>query len=219
MGTNEFLIRRFDRDKDLDGAYRCFVSGFYHNSWPFIDHAERRFMDDTILMLDKMGDASFVAEADGEARGILIGYFPREGLKLVRVAAVSMGFSLRVFLRQYEMTAFARAFYWRQALSEISYTVRSPKNPAEVMALCSQKEYRGGIGRALMDAWVAEVKARGHSKTIVCTDSTVSYDFYERYGFTRVRDFPLKAFFHSLPGVDVRGYIYSLDIDDYEGQT
>ena len=63
-----------------------------------------------------------------------------------------------------------------------------------------------------MDAWIDIVRARGYEKTTVGTDSTLSWRFYESYGFERVRDFPLKMYYHSLPGVEVRGYIYSLDV-------
>lgn len=213
MVADRYLIRRFDPKKDLDAVYRCFVSGFHHNCWPLIDHAEPRVVGDSLLMTARAGDASFVAEADGEARGFLVGYFPLEGLKMPRAAMLSIGYSLKVLLRRFDMTAFSRAFYWRRALGQLAFIVRSPKSPSEILILCSQREYRGGIGRALMDAWVAEVRDRGYSRTTVCTDSTVSYDFYERYGFARVRDFPLKMYFHSMPGVDVRGYVYSLELD------
>ena len=209
---NEFTIRAFDPDRDQEAAYRCLVSSFHHNSWPLIDHAEPRFMKDSMLTTARMSQFVFVAEKNGEARGLLAGFFPREGMTGVKAIALEVGFALKVLLRRYDMTAFARATYWRQLLGEISFHVRSPRTPAEVILLGSQEGYRGGIGRALMDAWVAEVRARGYLKTTVCTDSTVSWEFYERYGFRRVREFPIKMFFHSLPGVDAFGYIYSLDL-------
>lgn len=208
-GERQFLVRRFDTARDLDAAYRCYVSGFYVNSWPWIDHAEPRLVKDLILATVRMSDATFVAEVDGEARGVLVGWFPEVPRNLLRAVSIMGTFQLKVLARRYRMTPFARAAWWRFCRGFFSYLVRQPRAPAEVMMLNSQKEFRGGIGRAMMDAWAAEVKARGYDRTIVSTDSTVSWQFYERYGFERVRDFPLRSFFYSLPGVDVRGYIYS----------
>lgn len=209
---NSFLVRRFDPAKDVDAAYRCYVSGFYINSWPIIDHAEPRLIKDFILSCERAADATFVAEADGEARGILIGYFPAVPSSLFRMVRMIVAFELRVLFRRYRMTPFARAAWWRMAWGDVSYLVRQGRQPAEVLLLASQKEYRGGIGRAMMDAWVEETKARGYDRTVVNTDSTISWDFYERYGFKRKCAFPLKSFFYSLPGVDAEGYIYVLDI-------
>jgi ribosomal protein S18 acetylase RimI-like enzyme len=206
-------VRRFDPGRDLDAAYRCYVSGFYINSWPWIDHAEPRFVKDLILANARMSDATFVAEVDGEARGVLVGYFPAKAASLLRGMVFLGHLQLKVLFRRYRMTPFARAAWWRLARGFVSFLIRQPRGAqAEVLMLNSQKEYRGGIGRAMMDAWVAEVKAHGYDNTVVSTDSTVSWQFYERYGFKRVSEFPLRSFFYSLPGVDVKGYIYSLDI-------
>ena len=213
-----YEVRRFDPERDLDAAYRCYVSGFYHNSWPIIDHAEPRLVKDMILNLDRVADATFVAEVDGEARGVLAGYFPARKKRLVRAAALMTLFELKVLFRRYRMTPFARAAWWRMARGFLEFMIRQPKSPAEILVLSSQKEYRGGIGRAVMDAWVDETRASGYGNTIVNTDSTVSWDFYERYGFKRVREFHTKMFYYSLPGVDARGYIYSFDIPAEKNQ-
>jgi ribosomal protein S18 acetylase RimI-like enzyme len=208
----EFDIRRFDPEKDLEAAYRCFVSGFYINSWPMIDHAEPRLIKDMILTNARISDATFVAVAGGEARGVLVGYFPARASSLLRGLVFMSHLQFKVLLRRYRMTPFARAAWWRMARGLLTVMAHHVRTPAEILMLNSQKEYRGGIGRALMDAWVEEVRAHGYSKTTVSTDSTISWDFYERYGFERVRAFPIQSFFYSLPGVDAWGYIYSYDI-------
>jgi len=66
--------------------------------------------------------------------------------------------------------------------------------------------------RVMMDAWVEESRARGYARSTVCTDSLLAWDFYERYGFKRVREFPFSAYHYSLPAEDVTSYIYSLDV-------
>lgn len=210
--NDRFLIRYFDPERDMDAVYRCNVESFYHNSWPLMDHAEPRLLKDTILAAVEMGDAPIVAEADGEVRGMLVGGFPKERFAILRAIKAWGKVLLKVATRQYTMTAFGRAAFWRHVTGEFSFIVRGLGTPAEVLMLISQKDYRHGIGRAMMDAWVAEVRAKGHDHTTVSTDSTVSWQFYERYGFRRTHEFPLKMYFYSLPGEDVRGYIYRYDI-------
>ena len=162
MSSNrQYEVRRFDHDRDLDAAYRCYVSGFYHNSWPIIDHAEPRLVKDMILNLDRIADATFVAEVDGEARGVLAGYFPADKRSLLRAAALTAVFQLKVLFRRYRMTPFARAAWWRMDRGFLEFRIRQPRSPAEILMLNSQKEYSGGIGRVMMDAWVDETKARG----------------------------------------------------------
>jgi GNAT superfamily N-acetyltransferase len=217
-GPNTFIVRRFDPARDLDAAYRCYVSGFYVNSWPVIDHAEPRLVEDLILTTVAISDATFVAEVDGEARGVLSGYFPARASSMLRGLVQMARLQGGVLLRRYRMTPFARAAWWRMARGYLSFWVRQSRSaPAEVMMLNSQKEYRGGIGRALMDAWVAKVRSAGYDRTIVCTDSTISWDFYPRYGFERLKAFPLRSFFYALPGVDVEGYIYEYEISPEAG--
>jgi len=207
-----FTVRRFDPGRDREAAYRCYVDGFYQNSWPLIEFAEPRLAMDLIETNAAISGTAFIAEADGEARGLLIGYFPAELRSLLRGFLLMAHFELKVLLRRYRMEPIARMAWWKMTRGFFSFHFRSPKTPAEVLMLNSQKEYRGGIGRALMDAWVAEVRARGYDKTTVGTDSTVDWPFYERYGFTRVREFPINSFAYSMPGEDAWGYIYSLDL-------
>jgi len=211
-GTGRYTVRRFDPARDIEAACRCYVSSFHHNSWPVIDHSEPSLVDDLLLATARSSDATFVAELDGEVRGLLSGYFPARAGSLLRSVLVMGRLEARVLLHRYEMTAFARAAWWRMSKGFFEFFFRAPRHPAEVTLLMSEEGYRGGIGRALMDAWVGEVGRAGYDRTDVNTDSTVSWDFYERYGFKRIRDFPLKMFFYSLPGEDARGYIYTLDI-------
>jgi ribosomal protein S18 acetylase RimI-like enzyme len=208
---DRFEVRRFDPETDLDAAYRCYKSGFYRGTWPLIDHAEPRLLKEFILVAVQISDAAFVAVADGEARGVLTGYFP-DALNQMRAAALVSGFALKVALRRYRMRPFARAAWWRMSLGNLSVIIREPRSPAEITMLNSQEEYRGGIGRVLVDAWVEEVRKRGCEKTTVMTDTTVNWEFYEKYGFERIREFAVKTFDYALPGEDSRVFIYSLEI-------
>ncbi len=209
-----YQIRPFDPERDMEGARKAFVSGFHHILWPLIDHADG-LVEDIILTFHNMGVASFVAEAEGEARGILIGGLPFETRYLIGDVKVGVSFAWRWLAggRRRCARPFARACLRRVIIGYLPFEYRHPlARSTETLLLTSQKEWRGGIGRVMMDAWVEESRARGYTRSTVCTDSQLAWDFYERYGFKRVREFPCSAYYYSLPGENVTGYIYSLDI-------
>ena len=209
-----YRVRPFDPENDMNGAREAFVSGFHHILWPLIDHADG-LVDDIILTFHHMGVSSFVAEAEGEARGILIGGLPFETAHLIQDVRVGVSFAWRWLAggRRRCATPFARACLRRVIIGYLPFEYRHPlTTSSETLLLTSQKEWRGGIGRVMMDAWVAESRARGYARSTVCTDSQLAWDFYERYGFRRVREFHSSAYYYSLPGEDVTSYIYSLDI-------
>ena len=89
-----YQIRPFDPERDMEGARKAFVSGFHHILWPLIDHADG-LVEDIILTFHNMGVASFVAEAEGEARGILIGGLPFETRYLIGDVKVGVSFAWR----------------------------------------------------------------------------------------------------------------------------
>jgi len=209
-----YQVRPFDPEKDLEGARKAFSEGFHHILWPLIEHADG-LVEDIILTFHHMGASTFVAEAEGEARGILVGGLPFETAYFVKDVKLGVSLALRWLAGSRRSCArpFARACLRRVIIGYLPYEYRHPLTTStETFLLTSQKEWRGGIGRVLMDAWIEESRARGYARSTVCTDSQLSWDFYERYGFKRVREFQSSAYYYSLPGEDVSGYIYSLDI-------
>ena len=86
---------------------------------------------------------------------------------------------------------------------------------AEIMMFTSLRACRNrGIGRKLMDAFLNEVKKGGIKNAYVGTDTSLSYYFYDSYGFTKVREFKMKAYGCSLPGETHRGLIYHISCRD-----
>jgi GNAT superfamily N-acetyltransferase len=209
-----YRVRQFEPERDLEGASKAFVSGFHHILWPMIDHADG-MVEDIILTFHGMGVRTYVAEADGEARGILVGGLPFEVSHLVEDARLAGGLAWRWLAGSGRRRSrpLARACFRRVLIGYLPFEYRHPLAiSTETLLLTSQSEYRGGIGRVMMDAWVEESRARGYHRSTVCTDSELAWDFYERYGFKRVREFASSAYYYSLPDTDVTSYIYSLDI-------
>lgn len=210
---NSYHIREFEPQRDIEGVYKSFVDGFYHILWPVIDHAEQKVVKDLILYLSRMGNKTYVADAEGEARGILVGGLPFEVSTLGKEICLLSSMLIRLSSGSYRMTPFARASMRRVFTGFLPFIYLHPVSPSsETLLLTSQKDFRGGIGCRLMDAWVSESLSRGYKRTTVCTDSKLSWDFYENYGFKKVREFKLRAYDFSLPGEKVTGFIYSMDI-------
>lgn len=208
-----YMVREFDRKKDLDAAYKCFASGFYNIMWPIIDEAEEGFIKDIILSMSDMGDRTYVAVADGEARGILVGTFSYEWKTLHRKAKALATFSYKLITRSYKMSPYARKSFWRVLYGYLPFLYLHTLTPSETLLLTSHADYRGGIGKAMMNAWIAETRGRNYGSSTVCTDSELNWQFYERYGFKRIKEFDSKAYGYSLPGRTVNGYIYHIDLE------
>jgi GNAT superfamily N-acetyltransferase len=192
----------------------CFRSGFGHTEWPIWEFSEQRVIDEMIDLDVRLGSISLVAEIGGAARGVLIGSTRTGRWAELRMIALSLPFVFRRWVTDRDsMLPFARANLLKLFAGELSYQRHSPAGGAGgILDLTSVEGYRGGVGTALMDAFVAEARRCGLKRIDVETDSELSWNFYERYGFRRVREFPVHIYDYSLPGRDVTGYIYSLDI-------
>ena len=214
-----YLIREFCPSSDLDDAYRCWASGFYHAHWPIVDEANPQLIKDFILLNHHIGSKTFVAEADGRVRGVLVGLLRPDLAAAGRALIAATRILCRMIAGRYQLSSLAIKHILQQLWSFLHYIYLHPHNKAETLLLMSHKEYRGGIGRALMDAWIAEVRLHGFQNATVCTDSTLSWNFYERYGYCRVREFNSTAYKYSLPAEKVKGYIYLLNLVDLQGHV
>ena len=108
-GMNKrYLIREFHPSSDLEDAYACYIGSFYHTEWPLVDGADPQFIKDNILLMHYMGSKTFVAEADGGARGILVGLL-RPRLALAgRVLALNTRIFYRLITGRYRMNTLAK---------------------------------------------------------------------------------------------------------------
>lgn len=210
--SRTYLIREFNPSSDLDGAYECYVSSFYQINWPIVDGADPQLIKDMILFLHHIGSKTLVAEADGRARGVLVGRLRPRLTTAGRALAASVRMLCRWIAGRYRLSALAKKHLFQLFRGSFPYIYFDTSSDAETLLLMSHKEYRGGIGRALMDAWIAEARSSGAHNASVGTDSTLSWDFYERYGYRRVREFNYTAYKYSLPGEKVKGYIYEIEL-------
>lgn len=87
----------------------------------------------------------------------------------------------------------------------------TPKSDGEVVLIVVDSEYRGrGIGRALMDRFLASAKERNAGVITVQSDEESSWGFYEKYGFRKCSTFHNDLASYIRNG-DVKSFIYTID--------
>lgn len=214
MDNGDVLIRPYDGNRDREAVRDCFKSGFGQTTWPLWEYSDVRAIDDMIELDVRICSVNLVADVEGIARGVLLGQTSMGALSAVREISLLAAFmNRRLLLDRKAMRPFARINLLRVVSGELPYYVHSPRGKAaEIYDLTSMEGYRGGIGRAMVDAFVQKSREAGLKRVDVGTDSELSWGFYESYGFKRVREFPIHIYDFSLPGKKVTGYIYSLDI-------
>ncbi len=204
-----YIVREY-RESDLQDVAKAFKEGFKPRvrTVAVFDEAHPKFLEDVVKLSIEFGDVVLVAEADGKARGILVGSFLDKGIltKLLRLLPVFGSlipklFSFRTLVALFESTIDMSVF--------APYYVRDAPS---VDLLASQQGYRGGIGRAMMDRWVELVKERGYEFTIVGTDERMSWQFYERYGFQRYKSFPMIPDILTNPWKRILGFMYHIRV-------
>lgn len=214
MIDSNILIRPYDDKKDRNAVRECFKSGFGHTLQPLWEYSETRVIDDIIALDMRVCSVNMVADIDGTARGVLFGSTSPGALSTIHEIILVKRLLWRyIVLDRKAMEPLARLNLLRMILGELAYNVHSPRGKAaEIYDLTTMEEYRGGIGRALVDAFVKEARAAGLHRVDVGTDTELAWGFYEKYGFKRVSEFPLHIYDYSLPGKKVTGYIYSLEL-------
>ncbi|HEX7480417.1 MAG TPA: GNAT family N-acetyltransferase [Polyangiales bacterium] len=218
LGPPRYRLRTPDLSKDTDACARVQVSAFGHNHWPFWQKGHHRLATDFVRVMGMLGDLNFVAEdADtGRIVGLLFAGYPMDG-KAVRRALSSIvkllwfGF---VGLWVWKGETFRHGIRFLRAIYRLAKVHPSYEPHAEIIEFAVHEEaQRKGVGKLLMDAAVRELHRRGAKQVVLMTDSTMSWTFYERYGFARVRDVDFGATYEIATGSSSEhGYSYELDV-------
>ena len=98
-------------------------------------------------------------------------------------------------------------------LTEFKVFVNVPRSDAEINLIIVDRKHRGkGLGRMLMDRFIAEAREAGCRLATLYTDDQMSnWRFYEIYGFRRVGTFHdnLTSYFAEKKAT---GIVYELDL-------
>lgn len=169
------------------------------------------------LYIDVCGAAATRSEvvcADGQAAGFLLGRIQRDvGLwDHVRMWSGLLTAGAKLFSGRYgrvhRPVEFARCFLSTEAKAR----QHSAGSEAEVVLFVVGAQYQGlGLGRALLDRFVATARERGACWLTLYTDPLSNWRFYERYGFTRRATFvdDIDTYFRREK---TEGFVYELTL-------
>jgi ribosomal protein S18 acetylase RimI-like enzyme len=209
-------IRAFNKNKDMEGAVRCFNEGFEHILWPSIRHAKPSFHEYLVKFFYKMSTDCFVAEVDGEICGIIFGAAPLKIKGLINAILFYLLYIIpKGLVNGYGMNWLAYRHFFQLIYGYLPFFFLHPNRwpMCEVELFTSINKYRSrGLGRSLMDKFVDTVHARGYEGTSVCTDTALSYRFYEAYGFELEKSFVQRSYKYSIPDKSFTALIYYLKI-------
>jgi GNAT superfamily N-acetyltransferase len=114
---------------------------------------------------------------------------------------------------KYRKTPGILVLFWTLLLTELKLKVNMPRSDAEIGLFIVDSKHRGkGIGGMLIDRFLHTARDVGSTLATVYTDDkTSNWQFYEKYGFRRVRTFHdnVTSYFCN---VDSTGMIYVLDL-------
>lgn len=100
---------------------------------------------------------------------------------------------LKFYLKRYKMSApFQKQFdaFFRQLQERDKETVG--KCNLELVALSSRRNYRKGLGTALVTQFLNRAKADGADRVRLFTNTLASWEFYEKRGFKKVAEKPFQ---------------------------
>jgi len=161
-----------------------------------------------------------LAVVDGAVVGLIFGWVSSgcvviDGLRrLRRLLSIPVRFLLGRYGSRRKLIR-----YFGPCLQAVRVARRNaPGSQAEVVLFAVSPGYQGlGIGRALMDRFVhhaSKCKARVISVT---TDETLSFRFYERYGFRRWAEYRDVLTSYCSGGRSIKGFIYRLLLPEANG--
>jgi GNAT superfamily N-acetyltransferase len=209
-------IRAFEIKKDMEGAIRCFNEGFEHILWPSIKYAKPSLHEDFIKFFYKMSTDCFVAEVDGEICGIIFGAAPFKIKSILNAILFYLLYVIpRGLVNSYGMNWLAYKHFFQLIYGYLPFFFLHPNRwpMCEVALFTSINKYRSrGLGRRLMDRFISTVRAGSYEGASVCTDTALSYRFYEVYGFELEKSFIQRSYKYSIPHISFKALIYYLKI-------
>jgi GNAT superfamily N-acetyltransferase len=156
---------------------------------------------------------SEVACITGKVVGLLFGRFNAEYTTTDELGALFsyLAIGIRAILGKYGRLSRPLTLLRKSARTAARVKKHMPKADAVVTWFVVDSKHRGkGIGRALMDRFVSAANNRGANTIALHTDQLSTWQFYEKYGFTRWSTFT-EAFSSYLKGEEVKGFIYTLN--------
>ena len=215
--AQHYRIAEYDSARHLEGCAEALRSAFSHNHWPAWQCASPRLARDFTASMAAVCDSNFVVEdAAGAARGQVFCMAPTTRAQVLRgmPRALSMTAQFLTGLYLPRPTALRHLYAFGRGMSGILRAHPTHDPHFEVMLFAIHESMQGkGWGRKLMDAAVARFAERGAARAVLVTDSTMSWRFYERYGYERTLSMPMgSAYKVAMDSGSEDAYVYELDV-------
>ena len=185
-----FNVRKF-MPCDIDGCGRSLYDSFF--DCPLTEN-DRQLLRDYARVLAEKCSFTYVAEKDGQVVGFISGHYKKsfnKALAKSRDVKPHYGVWIKCFLKfafgGYKLSVpFKEQFaaFFRQAKENGKDTPLDCD--CELVALCSCKDYRKGLGTALWNAFAERCRRDGAKTVRLFTNTSATYTFYEKRGFTLV---------------------------------
>jgi ribosomal protein S18 acetylase RimI-like enzyme len=217
-GEPHVELRAFDPSRDLEAARRVVAAAFGHSHWPFFEDADPALTRDFVELLVGYGSHPLVAVTNNEVAGVLLGTHGPGAARLPGAARVVARLLRRIATNEYHAGPRARRFLADVVRTWTPVVVRTsphagPQGEALLFAVHPERQ-RMGLGKALMDRFVATAADAGLPRLVLLTDTTMSWQFYEAYGYRRVSALSLGDCYRvSLPQHRATAFLYALDLD------
>lgn len=216
--SDHYHIRPPDFTRDLESLAQAQISAFGHNHWPFWQKGHGRLAGDFVGAMGALGNINYVAEdtATGRVVGFVFAGYPLSGSSIrqaIGPIGKLLGFGL-IGLPVWKGEAFRHAARFLPAMYQLMKVHPSHDPHAEIIEFAVHEEAQGkGVGKLLMNAAVNDLHRRGAKQVVLLTDSTMSWKFYERYGYCRVRGVDFGDTYEVATGSkSEHGYSYELDV-------
>jgi GNAT superfamily N-acetyltransferase len=186
-----YAIREF-RQTDVDACAVCLYEGFFSCA---IDDKDFEFLCDYAQVLIEKCHFTLVAECDGMVVGFLCGLYQKGfNAAVVKQASCRPHYHVwvKMFLKYYlKLYALSSAFKNEFGLFFKKAQERPRKGlggdlSCELVALTSRRDYRKGVGAALVNTMAEVCKSNKAQAIRVFTNTAASYTFYDKYGFKKI---------------------------------
>ncbi|MCD8003843.1 MAG: GNAT family N-acetyltransferase [Clostridia bacterium] len=192
-----FNVRPY-KETDLADCTTCLYESFFTCS---ISENDRLFLQEYIQVLLEKCNFTLVAENDSKkVVGLICGkYSPEFDKKLANTYATKKHYGIwcrmffKFYLKMYKLSdAFTAQFdgFYSQLLERDKDMFG--KCDLELVALCSMRNYRKGLGTALLNQFLTKAQADGADTVRLFTNTLASYQFYDKRSFRLVASKPFK---------------------------
>lgn len=214
-----FSIVEFNERVHSKDAAEVLASSFSHDHWPFWENASPKLALDVAVLMSRLSDLNYVIveHESGKVYGQIFCMAPLAKVNVIKSLPLLFKIILKGFTGLYffDNTAWKHLFALRRVYP---FLKAHPSNDPhfEVFLFAMHEKMQGkGFGKQLMNAAILEMHKRGSEKVILLTDSTMSWEFYERYGYKRIIDKSIGSAYKIAMNTDQEfGYIYELAVKE-----